>query len=267
MAAVTAQRDIDLLNMSHIKTMFEESQDAVRGQVQEAQIYRQEITSYMSEAAQLNQNLQHMTQLNEHSGQAQAASDWTLRTELQAANKELSLSETREVSNLTNLARVQGDLDSLRMRVATEEQPALELTGPRPISTQLWPSPADVALLPLPPVPQSLLWGKLGISTSKASSTSCIAGFIECAPTSTSSSTQRLTNSRAHKEQEDPALHHHHHQVHLVPIVGGYTTPRRPTGGNPDPDGSPESDPGTMTKGDGQVLKFPKDLNQHKNKL
>eukprot|EP00971_Amphidinium_carterae_P016055 316419-Amphidinium_carterae.1 len=81
MAAVTAQRDVDLLNLSH---------------VQEAQTYRQEITTYMSEAAQLNQNLQHMTQLNEHSGQAQATSDWTLRTQLQAANRELSLSETRE---------------------------------------------------------------------------------------------------------------------------------------------------------------------------
>eukprot|EP00971_Amphidinium_carterae_P093948 1859308-Amphidinium_carterae.1 len=82
----------------------------MRTQVQEAQTYRQEITTYMAEAAQLSQNLQHMTQLNEHSGQAQATSDWTLRTELQAANRELSLSESREVTNLTNLARAVGAL-------------------------------------------------------------------------------------------------------------------------------------------------------------
>eukprot|EP00971_Amphidinium_carterae_P325573 6455926-Amphidinium_carterae.1 len=136
MAAVIAQRDVDLLNLSHMRTMLEESQDAVRNQVQEAQTYRQEITTYMAEAAQLNQSLQHMTQLNEHSGQAQATADWNLRTELQAANRELSLSETREITNLNNLARVQGDLDTLRMRMATEEQPSLELTAPRPISTQ-----------------------------------------------------------------------------------------------------------------------------------
>eukprot|EP00971_Amphidinium_carterae_P349115 6490852-Amphidinium_carterae.1 len=94
MAIVTAQRDVDLLNLSHARAMLEESQDAMRAQVQEAQVYRQEITSYMTEAAQLNQNLQHMTQLNEHSGQAQATSDWTLRTELQTAKRELALSET-----------------------------------------------------------------------------------------------------------------------------------------------------------------------------
>eukprot|EP00971_Amphidinium_carterae_P141636 2806284-Amphidinium_carterae.2 len=47
------------------------------------------------------------------------------------------------------------------MRVATgglEEHsacPALELTAHRPISTQLWPSPAAVALPPLPSVPPS----------------------------------------------------------------------------------------------------------------
>eukprot|EP00971_Amphidinium_carterae_P066577 1318399-Amphidinium_carterae.1 len=70
--------------------MLEESQGAMRTQVQEAQTYRQEITTYMAEAAQLSQNLQHMTHLNEHSGQAQATSDWNLRTELQAANRELS---------------------------------------------------------------------------------------------------------------------------------------------------------------------------------
>eukprot|EP00971_Amphidinium_carterae_P293164 5820553-Amphidinium_carterae.1 len=52
-----------------------------------------------------------------------------------------------------------------------------------------------------------------------------------------------------------------------LPVTGGYTTPRRPTGGNPNPDGSPESDPGPMTKEDGQVLKFPKDLNRHRQHL
>eukprot|EP00971_Amphidinium_carterae_P157574 3123698-Amphidinium_carterae.3 len=72
MAAVTAQRDVDLLNLSHVRTMLQEIQDAVRHQVQEAQTYPRETTNYMSEAAQLNQNLQHMTQLNEHSGQVQA---------------------------------------------------------------------------------------------------------------------------------------------------------------------------------------------------
>eukprot|EP00971_Amphidinium_carterae_P166777 3304780-Amphidinium_carterae.1 len=76
--------------------MLEESQGAMRSQVQEAQTYRQEITTYMAEAAQLQQSLQQATHLNEHSGQAQAVSDWNLRTELQAANRELSLSESRE---------------------------------------------------------------------------------------------------------------------------------------------------------------------------
>eukprot|EP00971_Amphidinium_carterae_P132815 2630305-Amphidinium_carterae.1 len=46
MAAVTTQRDVDLLKLSHARTMLEESQDALRAQVQEAQTYRQEITSY-----------------------------------------------------------------------------------------------------------------------------------------------------------------------------------------------------------------------------
>eukprot|EP00971_Amphidinium_carterae_P350709 6491699-Amphidinium_carterae.1 len=169
MATVTSQRDVDLLNLSHVRTMLEESQTLfeVKWQVQEAQTYRQEITTYMAEAAQLNQSLQHVTQVNEHSGQAQATSDWNLRTELQAANRELSLSENREITNLNNLARVQADLDTLRMRVATEEQPSLELTAPRPIATQLWPSPTAVALPPLlsvpasPAVPYGGSWGSV----------------------------------------------------------------------------------------------------------
>eukprot|EP00971_Amphidinium_carterae_P328557 6460505-Amphidinium_carterae.1 len=165
MAAVTAQWDVDLLNLSHVRDMLEESQDAMRGQ--------------------------HMTQLNEHSGQAHATSDWTLRTELQAATTEFSPSETREVANLTNLAQVKGDLDTEVWK------------GPRSSSTE--PSRRKRTSPPPPPGPPGL------------------------------------------------------------PTVRGYTTPQRPTGGNPN--GSPESDPGTMTKETGEVLKFPKDLNKHRSKL
>eukprot|EP00971_Amphidinium_carterae_P261651 5190945-Amphidinium_carterae.1 len=86
---------------------------------------------------------------------------------------------------------VQGDVDGLRVRVATEEQ------------SQLWNLP-DQGLYQLscscstpsaatsPSKSSSSLWRKLGISTSSSSSTNCISGFTECTPTST----RRFTNSR-----------------------------------------------------------------------
>eukprot|EP00971_Amphidinium_carterae_P167375 3316600-Amphidinium_carterae.2 len=93
MAAVTAQRHVDLSNLSHVRAMLEESQDAMRGQVQEARTdWRQPPTC----SGDFRLDSQDRT-----SGS-------------QVANRELSLSETREVANLTNLAQVQGDLDKLR---------------------------------------------------------------------------------------------------------------------------------------------------------
>eukprot|EP00971_Amphidinium_carterae_P235618 4675772-Amphidinium_carterae.5 len=52
---------------------------------------------------------------------------------------------------------------------------------------------------------------------------------------------------------------------HGLPTVGGFSTPRRPTGQpRGSPDGSPDSELGMMLK-DGQTLKFPKGLNINMN--
>eukprot|EP00971_Amphidinium_carterae_P153702 3047703-Amphidinium_carterae.1 len=87
METITAhQRDVDMLNLSHVRNILKKRRcptGTTTTPPQQVQTYMSESSAYLVETTQLQQGLKQMTELNQHTGAAQANSDWTLRTELQ----------------------------------------------------------------------------------------------------------------------------------------------------------------------------------------